>query len=84
MQHLYVYKLNPKTSASDVISALKPTVPEVKYKALDSKYPYEYSSFKITVYSVNRSKIMDPFIWPLGVYIRDFFFRRGQHPRTHH
>lgn len=40
---------------------------------LTSKYPENYSSFKLSILSTTRNILLDPTFWPDGVAVRNFF-----------
>ena len=80
---LYVSRLHPNTTAEDVTDYLKEKFPEVHCEKSQSKFPDSYSSFKVTISEYNYKFIMNPEIWPNGVYINKFFRprRENQYPK---
>lgn len=70
---IYISRLHPDTTLSDVTEFLKEKFPEVKCEKGQSKYPENYSSFKITIDENHFDLIMNPDLWPRGIYINKFF-----------
>lgn len=77
---LYISRLQPNTTLEDITSFLKNDFPEVICENGQSKYPAHYSSFKITISDSNYNSIMNPDIWPKGIYINRFFRKRYNKP----
>ena len=72
---LYVSRLQPGTAEQDVTNFLKPKFPEAECKALESKFPQHYTSFKVTIDLMNLERAMCSAIWPCGTYVTRFFHR---------
>lgn len=70
---IYVSRFAPETTVDSVKGVVSSLCQEVECEQLRSKYPQFYSSFKITVNAANKDKVMDPGIWPAGIYINRFF-----------
>lgn len=79
---LYVTRLSPETSTTNVVAQLVDLFPEVKAEEMPSKYPETYKSFKVTVYTDSYNAIMSPDIWPEGVRVDKFFYRRSKTEMT--
>lgn len=75
---IYVSRFAPETTAESVRGIVSGLCPEVECERVQSKYPQYYSSFKIAVNDSNKELIMDPEVWPSGIYINKFFRSRGQ------
>lgn len=78
---LYVTRLSPETSAADVGAQLMSRFPEIKAVEMPSKFPEIYKSFKVTLNRDNYEAVMAPEIWPAGVRVDRFFYRREQKNR---
>lgn len=76
MSYFHVFKLHPSTTMQGIIRYLKPEFPEVNCEKLTSKYPNDYSSFKVGVLESNVSKFLEPSRWATGTRINKFFFPR--------
>ena len=79
---LYVSRLQSTTEASDVISYLKPTFPEVECEKLISKFPQHYASFKVAIDLVNLDEAMKSSTWPYGSFVTRFFHRTSKEKKT--
>ena len=73
---IYVSRLHPDTTLDNVETFLKSSFPEANCEMGHSKYPANYSSFKITINENNYNHIMNPNIWPNGAYINRFFRKK--------
>lgn len=81
--YFHVCYLDPKLNDRDLMSYLKDcNITQVKCEKLNSKFPDEYSSFKIGVPYSQVETIKNPEIWPEGVSINRFFQKRQQLPIT--
>lgn len=76
MTYFHVFKLDPSVTAEDIVHYLRPQFPEATCNKLTSKYPDEYSSFKVGVFENNASMFLEPSRWATGTRINKFF-----HPR---
>lgn len=80
--HLHVYGFDPKTAEETIIKHLVTNkINNPKIEKLNSKYPDEYSSFKISVPFELLEEAKKPDIWPAGVRINRFLeriYRRSQ------
>ena len=74
---LYVSRLHPDTTCQNLMNFLKPKFPEIQCASLESKYPDNYSSFKVTINLENNKVAMDSATWPDGAYVSRFFHRRA-------
>lgn len=72
---LHVYRLPAEATANELQNIMQQNFPEARCEAIDSKYPNEYSSFKVTIYESNFKKAMNPSLWPSGAYVQRFFTR---------
>lgn len=77
---LYISRLHPSTTVCDLTEFLKDKFPEVYCEQGRSKFPENYSSFKITINEENHNLAMDPGLWPSGIYINKFF--RSKNPKS--
>lgn len=73
---LFVSRLKANTPANLLENYLKSDFPEVQCSALESKYPNDYSSFKVCINSSNIERAMKPEMWPAGAYVAKFFQKR--------
>lgn len=73
---VYISRLDPETSTEDITAFLNDRFPEIQCENGRSKFPGSYSSFKITINENNFERIMDPKLWPNGIYINKFFRKR--------
>lgn len=80
MAYFHVFKLQPATTENDVIKHLQTDFPEVLCQKLVSKFPQEYSSFKISVNQENATSFLDPNRWPMGTRINKFFHIKKKPP----
>ena len=72
--HLHVYRLARDTSCEDIKNYLQAKNLKInKCEKLQSKYPNEYASFKLSVPENEAAKITNPDLWPVGVRINRFF-----------
>lgn len=76
--YFHVYRLDPSCTEQDLKSYLSTIFPEVMCYKLDSKYPSEYSSFKVGVFENHATNIMDSTIWSPGTKINKFFYRKRE------
>lgn len=53
-------------------------LPGAVVEQLHSRYPDSYSSFKLSVPEGEADKVLDPNLWPSGVFVNHFFARRRQ------
>ncbi|KAJ3647281.1 hypothetical protein Zmor_019167 [Zophobas morio] len=72
-QQLHVYRLVPETTTDDLQEFLKPNFPEVLCDQLSAKYPEQYLSFKVSLYSNHIAEAMKAEVWPKGACVRKFF-----------
>lgn len=79
---LYVSRLHPSTTVSDLTDFLKDKFPEVHCEQGRSKFPESYSSFKVTINEANHNVAMNPELWPVGIYINKFFRGKNSKPPT--
>lgn len=79
----HVYRLDPKCSTENVEDFLKSNaIDQYQVEKLQSKFPNDYSSFKVAVPEGLQQKFTDPEIWPENVKINRFFRPRGMKPAT--
>ena len=73
MCEVFVTRLVPETTASDVLRFVKPRVNRnVKIEQLRTKYD-EYSSFKLCVPGFLKNKMLDKKFWEnVNIYVREF------------
>lgn len=73
-KHLYVNRLEPNLSDTKLEEYLNTKgLTNVKCTKMNSKYPEEYSSFKVSVPIQLTELARDPNIWPENVCINPFF-----------
>ena len=83
LSYFHLFKLHPNTSHDDVIKFLKPQFSEVTCEKLNSRYPDEYSSFKVGVYEKNVDSFLEPSRWAEGTRINKFFHKKiGENTQT--
>ena len=71
--HLHAYKLEPNLNADQLKNYLQSVgVQDVMCEKMDSKYPAQYSSFKISVKQDQLEKVKDANIWPKNARINRF------------
>lgn len=82
--YIFVSRFAPGTTVNDVKGIIEDSFPEVECESIRSRYPQCYSSFKIGVDVGNKAGIMDPAVWPAGIFINQFFRsgRRGDTDRA--
>lgn len=75
-KHFHVFRLDPELS-TDVLADYIRTknVPGARVEKLKSKYPDEYSSFRVSVPDSHANDILDPSFWPKNTCVNRFFFR---------
>lgn len=78
MKHLHVTNCDPGTTQEALSSYLKEIVPSAQVEGLISRNPSQYSSFKISLPSLDAHKILKPELWPNGVVVNQFFLSRKQ------
>ena len=73
MCKVFVTRLVPETTASDVLCFVKPRIKRnIKIEQLRTKYD-EYSSFKLCVPKFLKIKLLDKNVWENdNIYIREF------------
>ncbi|XP_015833986.2 uncharacterized protein LOC103312450 [Tribolium castaneum] len=76
--HLHLSRLDPDTKVENILDYIKPHVSKANCERLQSKNPTLYSSFKLSVPLGELEQVMNSSIWPCGVTINRFFFRRPQ------
>lgn len=74
-RHFHLYRLSPETTTKDIIDYLKTQNIDAKCEKLVSKYPDEYSSFKLSVEESHQIAIENTQLWPAGARINRFLFR---------
>ena len=74
MGYLHVYRLQPHTTTSELDKCIKSkSINDAKCTQLASKYPQEYSSFKVSFPISQLDLIQKPDFWPEGVRVNRFF-----------
>lgn len=73
---LHVSRLEPNTTVTSIVDMLKVHIPEVKCESLVPKHPGLYASFKVSVLEDSFKAAMNADIWPYGVCINRFFYKR--------
>lgn len=79
---IYISRVHTDTTLNDLKEFLKEKFPEAECEQSRSKYPEHYSSFKITINENHYNLIMDPDLWPQGIYINKFFRSKFTKPST--
>lgn len=74
---LHVTRLHPDTSADSLKSVLISHFPEVLVEVLQSKYPKDYASMKVTISQDNYRHAWRKEIWPKGTFVSKFFIKKG-------
>lgn len=72
---LHLSRLDPHTTAEDVVNYLKSQFPEVIAEGLKTKHP-SYASFKVSIHENSFRTAMEPSIWPANAVVNKFFHRR--------
>lgn len=82
--YIFVSRFAPGTTVNDVKGIIEDSFPEAECESIRSRYPQCYSSFKIGVDVGSKAGIMDPAVWPAGIFINQFFRsgRRGDADRA--
>lgn len=79
----HVYRLPPNCNINEVVSHLaSKNITDIKCEKMISKYPDEYSSFKISVAIKHDREFRNPNIWPEYVVINRFLARLGEIKKT--
>lgn len=78
---LFVKRLSPGTEACDVVSLLRPVLPEVTCEVVSTAYSGPYRPFKVTIDLVNLEKALKADIWPAGALVTRFFHQRRRPPQ---
>ncbi|CAH1109638.1 unnamed protein product [Psylliodes chrysocephalus] len=73
IKYLHSTNWDPQTSTEELTNYLQVIIPSLRLEKLNSRYPQEYASFKLSVPNSELNKIMKPEIWPSGVLINEFF-----------
>nr|CAI5847901.1 unnamed protein product [Callosobruchus analis] len=55
---------------------IKTNFPEASVEQIQSKYPEEYSSFKVTIFQSNFTQALNVNKWPKNTIINCFFQRK--------
>lgn len=69
----HVTNLKPETTAENLQDFLKSNFSSVRCEKLTSRYPENYSSFKVTIPSSDYEKALDGSNWPIRASIHRFF-----------
>lgn len=78
MKHFHITKCAPETTKEDLIGHLRNIVPMVQVEPLKSRHPVQYSSFKISIPTLEAPNIMKAELWPSGVVVNNFFRAKSQ------
>lgn len=74
--HFHICKLQPSTCAEDVVKYLESkNICDVKCEKIVSRFPNEYSSFKVSVPFKYKEEITKAELWPQDVGINPFLHR---------
>lgn len=77
--YLHAYRLDPTLKAENVKNCLlSKNIGTVMCEQLNSKYPEEYSSFKVSLPAEKVEEARNPSLWPTGVCIDHFLLHLGQ------
>lgn len=79
---LFISRIQPGTTAENMAQSLRGTFPEVKCEPIRTKFPDEYSSFKMIINEDNVGKAFDPNLWPAGTLVNKFFSRKSSYKDT--
>lgn len=75
---LHVSRIKPGTTEKQMEAFVQQFFPEAMCELLDSRYPQQYTSFKVTLYSKNMEAALTPQKWPRGALVNKFFRKRVQ------
>lgn len=77
--HFHVSRLDPNLTVEELLQYLQGRdIANAKLEKLQSKYPEQYSSFKVSVPSDQVQDVLNPELWPTDTCINRFFFRVWQ------
>lgn len=79
--HVHVSRLDPSTKDTDIVDYVKSLVSQANCVKLVSRNPALYASFKLSVPLQEVHRIMDASVWPSGISVNRFFFKRTGNPR---
>ena len=75
---VFVSRMGPDVTATEVQDFCKTMLADwCEVEMLNSKFPALYSSFRITCYSHQKEKILDPNNWETGAIIRQFYRKKS-------
>nr|CAH7765951.1 unnamed protein product [Callosobruchus chinensis] len=74
--YLYVYRCGPNVTSDDLQSMLQQNAPEIKFVSELWKKTEQSTSFKVSFPIDHYKEVYNPSLWPTGVAIRRFIFRR--------
>lgn len=78
----HFYRLPPNFQVNDLVDHLKSkNINDIKCEKMNSKYPDEYSSYKVSVAWKYEKEFTNPNIWPEYVSINPFLRNLGQGKR---
>ncbi|CAH1101689.1 unnamed protein product [Psylliodes chrysocephalus] len=63
-KHLHVTNMDPATSQEELLSYLQGVIPSVKVEKLNSRFPDDYASFKVSAPINEHQQLLVPEIWP--------------------
>ncbi|CAH1099601.1 unnamed protein product [Psylliodes chrysocephalus] len=71
-KHLHVTNMDPATSEQELLTYLKGVVPSIRVEKLNSRFPDDYASFKVSAPINDHHQLLVPEIWPEKVMINEF------------
>lgn len=83
LRPLHVTNLRPNTTAEDLMSFLRQNFSDnVRCETLKSRFPDNYSSFKVMIPASEYDKALIPSSWPHHANVRQFFRPRVSNLKT--
>nr|CAI5847405.1 unnamed protein product [Callosobruchus analis] len=73
---LHVTRIHPSTKFHEMQEMIKTNFPEASVEQIQSKYPEDYSSFKVTIFQSNFPQALNVNKWPKNTIINGFFQRK--------
>lgn len=82
--HLHLTRVNPAVDTENITAYISrkllskhndANIANVEVLKLNSRYPQDYSSFKVTTTSTYLQSLLEPDFWPSGVAVRKYFDR---------
>lgn len=81
--HIHLYGLDIGTTCEEITKNLENhNIPETLCEKMNAKHPDLYSSFKVSIPTIQLKDALNPEIWPSGVKMNRFLARRQQKPQV--